>query len=698
MVQVNLQIYNKCNQSCFFCQAQNWIKEGKMTETTEDAIRKRIEKAAYEGNSVLFSGGGEATTLGDLPGLIRYAKSIGVKETVLETNAVRLSDVDYANELKNSGLDRCIVSIHSHKAEISDAITQAPGTFIETIKGMKNIIEVGIKFDAILHTITKLNYKDLPIFIDFIHRIFPNIRNINLSFVRPFEENKKSCDLTPSYTEAQPYILNAFELCAKKSIGLFTSPTLGIPPCFLNGFEQFSGELRNYALAGEKAHQSLMSNYNKIKPEKCKSCSFDKYCSGIEASYAALYGTDELMPLTKDPEKYIGLIRNQLSFENNSNGSNQKQNEKSYSGNIKKHNLGRLEINRFCNQRCVFCSNPPKGGELGFDEIKKRMLKMKDEGVTDLMITGGEPTLKRDLAEILELAQSLDFDEITIQTNGSTLHTEDRVKMLSRFREILKVNVSFHASDRELFGELSQAPHTYDNTLKSLENLGKYNISTHITIVIQKSNYRHLKSHIQFIRKNFPFIRHFSFNFIDPIYNAWENKWTVPTFTESEKYIHEAFEYIIGSNCTFRIEKMPLCHLRGFEHYQSNLRRHLFDETRVCSFLRIKSDYDYESFLKLKPLWKKEEGKSEFFYAPQCSECNLKTICPGINSNYVMIHGYKEARPVFDRDPQEILQLAVKSKADSFKIQNQNFKENNEGMLKNKTMEPQIRLSDALLL
>ncbi|HLD87023.1 MAG TPA: radical SAM protein, partial [Candidatus Nanoarchaeia archaeon] len=269
-----------------------------------------------------------------------------------------------------------------------------------------------------------------------------------------------------------------------------------------------------------------------------------------------------------------------------------------------------------------------------------------------------EPTLKKDLKEIIELAQDMNFKEITIQTNGSPLQSEEKVAMLAPFRHNLKVNVSFHASDRELFGKLSQAPHTYDQTLKALENLGRHRIPTNITIVIQKDNYRLLKSHVQFIRENYPFITHFSFNFIDPIFNAWKNKWTIPTLTESENGINECFQYITDNDCTFRIEKMPLCYLDGFEHCQSNLRRHLFDEKRVCSFMRIDEDEKAEKFFQ-KPLWKTEEGKSEFFYPSQCKECSLLDICPGMNSNYVLVHGDKEARPVRDKDPGMILERAA---------------------------------------
>src|SRR3989344_2586337 len=77
---------------------------------------------------------------------------------------------------------------------------------------------------------------------------------------------------------------------------------------------------------------------------------------------------------------------------------------------IKKHNLGRLQVSRVCNQRCVFCSAPPVGGEMPFEDIRERMDRLKEEGTTDLMITGGEPTLRKDFFRVLELAQSTGFD------------------------------------------------------------------------------------------------------------------------------------------------------------------------------------------------------------------------------------------------------------------------------------------------
>ncbi len=321
---------------------------------------------------------------------------------------------------------------------------------------------------------------------------------------------------------------------------------------------------------------------------------------------------------------------------------------------VKKHHSGRLMINRVCNERCVFCSTPPVGGELPFEEVKKRMLRLKEEGTDELVITGGEPTLKKDFIEILELAQKMGFEEITVQSNGTMFFREEFVQQLAKMKCNLKISVSFHSSDEKTFGELTKAPYAYKNVLKGLELLGKYEIFTLIVTVIQTANYPHLKEHLKFICDNYPFIKHFSFNFIDPVYWAKDNAWTVPSFSEASPFIREAFQYLQDNGKTFRIEKIPLCFIRDFEHNHSDLRRDIFNDKLMNMFFKRPTDTGVGGEWHV-------HSNSSYFYAPQCKECSLQSICSGINRQYIDIHGYDDILPVHDRDPAEILSKARES-------------------------------------
>jgi coproporphyrinogen III oxidase-like Fe-S oxidoreductase/organic radical activating enzyme len=290
--------------------------------------------------------------------------------------------------------------------------------------------------------------------------------------------------------------------------------------------------------------------------------------------------------------------------------------------------------------------------ELCMEDIKKKVVELKKLGTTDLMLTGGEPTMRKDLLEILEFCKSLNFEEITVQTNGTNL---DNLELLQSIKSIgnVKFNISFQSHDPRTSAEISQTPQSYARLMQALRYIGELKLPAYLTIVISKLNYPTLKEQIAFVHEKFPYIQHFSFNFIDPIYRAQENLWTIPTFAEAERYIHEAVDYMRQHHLTFRIEKLPLCYMSGFEEFSSDIRRGVFDEWRIMSFLRTKGDREKASLMI--------EQDPRFHYAEQCKSCNLQILCAGINFNYVKVKGDEEVYPIFD-DPRDIIERVKGSK------------------------------------
>lgn len=294
----NLNINNKCNQRCVFCNTQRLLKYNAWKETTTEEIIDQLDNVTNKKN-VNFTGGGEVTLLKNLPRLIQYAKKIGIQEVGMETNAVLLSYKDYVKKLKASGLDYCIVSLHSHKEDISDWITQCPGSFNKTIKGLENLQDEAIKIKCILHTINKLNYKNMIEFIKYIRKKF-NPNEFGLCFIRPIKNDINSESITPSLTEIKKYLHETLKFCKQNNINITISERLGIPLCFLKGYEKFSGEFLSFI--NTKNDVQLI---DKVKSEECKKCSFNSYCSGISDNYSRLFGTEELVPQNIRIENFI---------------------------------------------------------------------------------------------------------------------------------------------------------------------------------------------------------------------------------------------------------------------------------------------------------------------------------------------------------------------------------------------------------
>lgn len=315
-----------------------------------------------------------------------------------------------------------------------------------------------------------------------------------------------------------------------------------------------------------------------------------------------------------------------------------------------KHIPGRLQISTKCDQMCPFCSVPDLPIQTQKpDELKKRIRELKNLGTTDLFITGGEPSLYEDLLNILDYASRLNFKEITIQSNAANLD-KNLLEKIKKFSNI-RFNISFHASDKETFKELSGSDH-YDKVLKNIRNICDLKIPIFFTIVINKLNYKKLKKHINYIKKKFPEITHFSFNFIDPTGRAIENKWIVPTLAETQRYIHETVEYIKKNNMTFRLERVPLCYMRGFEEFSTESRRSILDEKRLTYFAQ--QEVPYEKGLNI-------EKESKYTKNPSCEVCFLDAVCPGLNPNYEKIYGTNELFPVFTK-PEKIIKRIRKIK------------------------------------
>src|SRR5260370_34005467 len=92
------------------------------------------------------------------------------------------------------------------------------------------------------------------------------------------------------------------------------------------------------------------------------------------------------------------------------------------------------ELTYRCPLRCVYCSNPVdfhrSRAELTTDERRRVFSQAAELGVMQLHLSGGEPVLRDDLVQLIQLARANELyaDLIT----GGTLLDEDRLR---RFRD-----------------------------------------------------------------------------------------------------------------------------------------------------------------------------------------------------------------------------------------------------------------------
>ena len=157
------------------------------------------------------------------------------------------------------------------------------------------------------------------------------------------------------------------------------------------------------------------------------------------------------------------------------------------------------EITNECNYSCSYCIFSSTGkkprGELSFTQINDTLTQLKYQGFNYIKFTGGEPFLRSDFLNILQLAYSLNF-EMDVSTNAFLI-TEEMLYQLSLIN-LNFIHVSLDGYDIDSH-EYVRGKNTFNKTIIGLKNLLKFNKNIRIGTVIHKYNQDYLQKIINLV-------------------------------------------------------------------------------------------------------------------------------------------------------------------------------------------------------
>jgi organic radical activating enzyme len=334
---------------------------------------------------------------------------------------------------------------------------------------------------------------------------------------------------------------------------------------------------------------------------------------------------------------------------------------------------GRLDANLGyqCNSDCLFCyfgrrkrrlQNPTTA------EAKKALALVRGLGKSAVDMTGGEPTLRGDILELITYAKKeLGFRNITIITNGSRFCDRDFAAEAIG-RGVDDVLVSLHGHDAGLHDRLTGRGGSFDEAVRTIRNVAALGAECRTNTVINGLNFARAPeiaeaAHESGARKaNF-----LLFCPLDDASAADAGVWA--RYSQAAPHIMRMIDGFGGKFGAVSVKAMPFCFLEGYEEYVTDFFQNTYDPYEWDYYLRVRlrrgrltSDLAAYAGMALfmgpgrvrSVGWQgslregimRLEAHRHFTKPEACRQCAFGPICPGVWKRYAELFGLSEIKPI----------------------------------------------------
>jgi len=237
MKRLDLKVGFQCNNHCLFCIQGD--KRYHCPDKNDAEVRKVLKKMSKDHDAVTFTGG-EPTIRKELISWVYYARELGYKTIQIQSNGRMFSYKNYCQELIRAGANEFSPALHGSTPKIHDSLTRAPGSWAQTVQGIRNLKSAG-QYVLTNSVVNRMNYKDLPnlahLFVDLdVDQFQFAFMHISSVILNNEELIKK---IVPRYKEAVPFMKKAIDVAAKAHVRVMTE---AVPYCFMKGYEKYIAE------------------------------------------------------------------------------------------------------------------------------------------------------------------------------------------------------------------------------------------------------------------------------------------------------------------------------------------------------------------------------------------------------------------------------------------------------------------------
>jgi MoaA/NifB/PqqE/SkfB family radical SAM enzyme len=293
-----------------------------------------------------------------------------------------------------------------------------------------------------------------------------------------------------------------------------------------------------------------------------------------------------------------------------------------------------------CNCNCIFCSFSDKMSlarkKRGYgykkkEDIKKDIDYAKSIGALLFCFTGGEPTMRKDLPELVRYASESGIEGIQVQSNGRMFCYEDYCKTLID-AGVTEFAISLHSPKEDVNDYMMGARGAYRQSMRGIKNLRGMGQKVKVSIVITKFNYKDLPGFTRTLMGLGVSEIRYDFVVVDGLLrkNRRAAEFVVPRMSDIVPYLKECLDMYEGIDKTWMaVFNIPHCLLKDYA-------KHIVDMVQPATQLR---GHDFVANIK-------DNRKRDKFKPKKCDSCFFSRLCFGIWDKYAEIYGTDEINPV----------------------------------------------------
>ncbi|HAF95238.1 MAG TPA: hypothetical protein DER10_02335 [Elusimicrobia bacterium] len=282
-----LPVWNRCNNKCLMCSNPvNYARIGRYALSNLKARIRRFDRKETD----IYLTGGEPSLYPELFELLAYIRSRLPKARILmDTNGRMFSYRAFAAKCAAAGNIEFQVSLCGHNAAAHDAVTLTPGSFSQTVAGIRNLLllkragaETEVRF-----VLSGLSIGNLSRVYAFAEKNLKSIKALVFIFMEMeghAAANQKMAGLT--YRQALAPVKKLFSgkrLRAPFEIKLYHFPLCTLPQ-----------RLWKYAWRTLPEKEITF-------PPGCAACKVRQYCLGVHKDYLRHFGAAEFRPVRVKP-------------------------------------------------------------------------------------------------------------------------------------------------------------------------------------------------------------------------------------------------------------------------------------------------------------------------------------------------------------------------------------------------------------